>query len=127
MRSARPLRIDPCSGFMSLCSGGTSLGTPGLVLPHVSADCCFCEVSFARIYPGPWSGAQYALQGSPSDPCSARYGGPPGRGLERARATSPQGARPRAHELVADALKAVLNRSRAASNAARDLAPGSWP
>src|SRR3954466_14670069 len=37
---------------------------------------------------------------------------------------SSQGAGPRAHELVTGALKAVWNRSRAASNAERDRSPG---
>src|SRR4051794_8281672 len=45
------VRVDPCSGFMALCSGATALGTPSPVLAHTGADFCNWAVSVAWIYP----------------------------------------------------------------------------
>jgi hypothetical protein len=41
--------VDPCSGFMALCSGAKALDSPSPVLPHTGADFCHWEVSVARI------------------------------------------------------------------------------
>ena len=121
---AEAQRSRPERPALSKSAGGPArdCGPPGSSAPREPrpTGCCAGVRSTAGV------GSRAGSSPLPSGPPSVRPSAEPSdRVLAWARAQSSQGARPRAHELGAGAPNAALNRSRAASKAARDRSPGS--